>query len=521
MTFKKFVINPCFLIILSAVLSALPLTFSNLFAVSWVSFVPLFYVIIRYSGNKFKSCFFYGFIFGFVYHLCVYYWFFWFYPLDYADLTNAASVGVVLLAVVGISLIHGLFWCLPFVCCNLLKRINRNPIFLCFTALVGIIAAEKLTALGELSFSWVKISLGQYRATALIQSLSIFGTDGLDMLILAVNICLTLFLISKSKKRFLAASLSVLLFSANLTYGVAHLNQKADGQNLNIMTVQASITQEEKWAADGDKICYKTYKKITTDNFTDGVDLVLWPESAEPTEYESVDLLKKYVNFSKKIDTPILTGILLSSDSGSTNNAVLIDRDGAGQIYSKRHLVPFGEFMPYQKIVSKVFPFLSELNIIEEDYICGTDSNIIELPKGNIGGVICFESIYPNLIRQSVNDGAQLIVELTNDSWLKDSPAMEQHLAHAVFRSVESGRYVVRSANSGISAVIDNCGRIKSTLDVNQKGVITDTVQFNSANTVYTKTGDIAFPIAVLLLLIFIIISIILKLRLKIQKQRN
>lgn len=521
MKFKKIVLNPYFLIILSAVLSALPLTFSNLFAISWVSFIPLFYVVIQH-GNKFKNCLFYGFIFGFIYHLCIYYWFFWFYPLDYLDLNAAASVGVVLLAVVGISLIHGVLWCLPFICSYFFQKINKNPLFLCFTAIVGILAAEKLTAIGELSFPWAKISLGQYKATVLIQSASLFGTDGLDALILTVNALITLFILTKSKKRIAALITAVILFGVNLSYGMVHLNTEPDGEEITVMTVQASVSQEDKWAEDGDKTCYAEYSSLTKQNLTDDVDLVLWPESAVPTEYTGVDQLTKYVKFSKKIDAPLLAGILLKIDGEGTNNAVLIEGDGVKQIYAKRQLVPFGEFMPYQSVLSEIFPFLEQFNLVEEDYVGGTDSQIIETENGAIGGIICFESIYSNLVRQSVTDGAQLIVELTNDSWLKDSPAMEQHLAHGVFRSIETGRYVVRSANSGISAVIDNCGRIKSSLAANEKGVITDTVQFNSTDTFYTKTGDILFPVLVLLLVILAaILSVFKLLNNKNKEQRN
>ena len=133
----------------------------------------------------------------------------------------------------------------------------------------------------------------------------------------------------------------------------------------------------------------------------------------------------------------------------------------------------------------------------------------MQINGGKIGSIICFESIYPHLARQSVLDGAQMLVELTNDSWLEDSPAIKQHLAHGVFRSIENGRYLVRSANSGISAVIDDKGRIKRQLDVNEQGVITDTVYFKDNQTLYTKTGDVIFPICCATVLIWFIVLLI------------
>ena len=168
MNVKKVVEKPFLLLIFSAVLSALPFTFSSLFLLSWVSFVPFFYVIIKASADKLLRILGRGFLFGFLYHACIYYWFIWFYPLDYVNLTNGASVAVVALAWFGISMVHGVLWCLPFIGCHFAKKVYDNKIFLSLVGIIGIIAAQKITALGELSFPWARISLGQYKATALI-----------------------------------------------------------------------------------------------------------------------------------------------------------------------------------------------------------------------------------------------------------------------------------------------------------------------------------------------------------------
>ena len=181
--------------------------------------------------------------------------------------------------------------------------------------------------------------------------------------------------------------------------------------------------------------------------------------------------------------------------------------------YTKRQLVPFGEYMPYQKTLSKIFPFLTELNIVEDDYVSGNSTAIMDAAGGKIGNIICFESIYPYLARKSVLDGAELMVEVTNDSWLKDSPAIKQHLAHGIFRSIENGRYLIRSANSGISAVIDPCGRVVSQLDVNEQGVICESVYFCNQQTLYTKMGGILFPTLVIITLLWFVILLIKRIK--------
>ena len=509
MKFKSLFAKPFVLLFLGACLSALPLTFSYLFALSWVSFVPLFYVIISKSHNKLSFAIGRGFLFGFCFNVCVYYWFIWFFPLEVAKLTNSASIAVVLLAWLGISAAHGVLWCIPFIASALASRITKNKPFLCLVAILGIIAAQKITALGELSFPWVRISLGQYKATPLIQSAALFGAEGVDMIILAVNALITIALLSSNKKRIVSFGLAAVIFIANLGFGIARLNTAKDENTLTIMTVQASVPQDEKWARNGDKICFDAYSTLTKQNVTDDVQLVLWPESAVPKIYKNVGSLSQYHKLSQEIEAPLLAGIILKTNTGNTNNTALINGTSPVEIYTKRQMVPFGEYMPYKRVFSKLFPSLTKLNIIKDDYVSGNSSTIMSVEDGKLGSIICFESIYPALTRQSAIDGANLIIEATNDSWLETSPAMHQHLAHGVFRSVETNRYIVRSANSGISAVIDNRGNIKSTLGINEQGVITDTVQLIDKQTLYTKTGDVLFPVSCILVLMWAVIIFI------------
>ncbi|MDO4608143.1 MAG: apolipoprotein N-acyltransferase [Clostridia bacterium] len=512
MKIKKFITNPMFLICISAVISALPFTFDFLYPISWVSFVPLFLAIIKNPPQKIRQMFGYGFLFGLVYHICIYYWFIWFYPLDYADLGSVLSIVVVCLAWFGISLVHGVLWCIPTMLCGVMAKRVKNPLCLSALMIVGIMLSQKITSFSEVSFPWVRISLTQYRATALIQSASLFGIDGVDIIILSVNALIAAALICPVKPKKIAAIAATGIFIANLSFGLVRLNTEIKTEeSLNILTVQGSVASEDKWDYDGDKVCFETYQKLTTQNITDNTDLVLWPESAVPVEYRSNKRLKKYQKLAKEVDTPILAGILKKEKGILTNNAMLIDKASISEPYTKRMLVPFGEYMPYRQVLAKAFPFLENINVLEEDYTAGKDSALIEIKGKAVGNVICFESIYPSLARESTLDGAELLVEVTNDSWLKDSPAMKQHLAHGVFRSVENSRALVRSANSGISATIDSRGRIIKELAAEEQGVIADTVYFENEKTLYTKTGDIIFPIYMAITAILCLIMILKK----------
>ncbi|MBQ3075498.1 MAG: apolipoprotein N-acyltransferase, partial [Clostridia bacterium] len=144
-------------------------------------------------------------------------------------------------------------------------------------------------------------------------------------------------------------------------------------------------------------------------------------------------------------------------------------------------------------------PVLEEINMLSSDLAAGEGSVLIEGKQGSFGSVICFESLFPSLTRQSVKDGAEMIVLVTNDSWYKDSPGVWQHLAHAVFRSVENSRSTARCANSGVSAFIDSRGRLTSVLGPLEKGILTDSVSFSDETTLYTLWGDLLLPCLVAL----------------------
>ncbi|MFN4150691.1 MAG: nitrilase-related carbon-nitrogen hydrolase, partial [Candidatus Sericytochromatia bacterium] len=126
---------------------------------------------------------------------------------------------------------------------------------------------------------------------------------------------------------------------------------------------------------------------------------------------------------------------------------------------------------------------------------------------GKIGGLICYESIFPEIISSSVNDGAELLTLVTNDSWYKDSSAVYQHNGQAVFRAIENDRYMVRGANTGISSVVSPEGRTLALLEPMKKGYITSKVKFKNTKTIYTQIGDIFVGFVFVILIIFLFIS--------------
>ena len=492
---KTILSNSYILLLLSALLAALPMTFPSLFLLSWVAFVPFFLVILKTDEKStFKRTAFKGIFFGFFYHVFVYFWFVWMYPLDFAGLSNGESVFVVLLAWLGISLLHGVLFAIPTALCHLVSKKIQCPEFLLFTSVFGILLSEHITEYSALAFPWVRISLGQYRAPVLIQFASVLGIEGVDLLILSVSALLALGLVSTlaTRKALIASACALFLF--NLVFGVVSLSREVTGEKLTVSSVQGCILAGEQWS--GNSSALETYSRLTKENADENAKLVVWPEGAVPINlWNSQALQDYYKELSAEIDTPILMGCFWKLDGKSSNSAVLVDENGISTAYTKRHLVPFGEYLPYREILSQLVPVLSEINVLSEDLAQGEDSGILETEDGNIGTVICFESVFPSLARESVLDGAQLLVVITNDGWYKDSPAVWQHLAHAVFRSVENARATVRCASSGVSAFIDGKGRVQSELGPLKRGTLTDTVTFSDSVTVYTAMGRVPLPI--------------------------
>ena len=489
--------KPYALLTLSALCAALPLTMPSLFLLSWVSFVPFFLVILRCSGEgKCRSALARGVFFGFLYHALVYFWFLWLYPLDFAGLDPLASVFVVLLAWLGISLLHGALFAIPTLLCHAVSRKIRNRPFLLFTATIGILMAEWIPTLSDLAFPWVRLSLGHYKTPILIQFASVFGIYGVDFLLLVFSALLALALLSVGKKRKIALVLSaVVLFSSNLLFGALRLSNVREGERMTVSSVQGCVLSGEKWSGQSVLDTFVDLSRKAPES-----DLILWPESAVPVNLATYsDLLEEYQSLSAELDAPLMMGCFWKLDGKTSNSVIYLDEASVSDVYSKRHLVPFGEKMPYRPILSRLFPVLEEINMLSSDLAEGEGSVLIESEKGKLGSIICFESLFPELTRQSVKDGAEMIILVTNDSWYKDSPGVWQHLAHAVFRSVENSRSTARCANSGVSAFIDSRGRIKSLLGPLEKGVLTDSVSFSEERTFYTMVGDLLLPCLVAL----------------------
>jgi apolipoprotein N-acyltransferase len=208
-------------------------------------------------------------------------------------------------------------------------------------------------------------------------------------------------------------------------------------------------------------------------------------------------------SIARKLEAYFLVGYIDGAGEGPANSAGLLSPTGE-QIsrYDKMHLVPFGEYVPLKRLLF----FAESLTRQVGDFIPGTNYILSTVDGHKVSTVICYESIFPNLVRQFVKRGSGLIVLITNDGWFGQSSAPYQHLRMGVVRAVENRRYMVRTANTGISAIIDPYGRIEAKTPLGVRTILDGTAYFRSDRTFYTQYGDVfayANVLVVILLLVW------------------
>ena len=235
---------------------------------------------------------------------------------------------------------------------------------------------------------------------------------------------------------------------------------------MKVGIVQGNIPQTLKWDSSVQELILAKYEQLTELVSLNDPDIIFWPETSVPGVLpEEKKLLERLRNLARKGKSFLLVGSVTRTEEGFTNSALLIGPAGeTKRRYDKLHLVPYGEYIPFEKQFSILRHW-----IVTGDFIAGKDPTVFEHPKGPFSVLICFEDIFPDLARRFVGEGAQYLVNITNDAWFLKSAAPYQHAQASVFRAVENHVPVLRAANTGLSCVIDANGRLLGTVS-DEKG---------------------------------------------------
>lgn len=490
------------LLALGAVLTGLTLVFPKIGIIEWVTLIPSAIVLIKLCEDgsvRRRGLYGYGFFFFTCFYLVNYHWFVNLYPLDFVEgMTKPAALAVVFVAWFGLSALQALTGGLVFVLfgeCVRGEKLKTLPIVKAILAAALWAVFEWTQTLTWAGVPWGRLSIGQTEWLVGVQTASLFGCCFVTFLIVAVNFLAAYAVLNLSKRRLLAA-VSAGVFLLNTAVGaLLYVTNTDEGEPITVSAVQGNISSQDKWDINAKQKTLDVYEKYTAEAAAEGAEIVVWPESALPYNLESNSSMASYVSrVARENEVTILVGAFTTNDDGMELNsiiAVLPDGSFHETVYSKRHLVPFGEFVPMRGLFEVLIPPLTELSMLSEDLAEGVGTEIMDIGGVKIGSIICFDSIYDELSRASALEGAEIIALSTNDSWFLDSAALYMHNAQAKLRAIENGRYVVRAANTGISSIITPRGESVESLGALTEGQISADVYARQGNTLFTYIGNL------------------------------
>lgn len=352
-------------------------------------------------------------------------------------------------------------------------------------------------------FPWALLGYSQITVLPVAQVASLVGVYGLSGLLACVSAAAAAFVILPRRQALVHAGVAAALVIGGTAWGLARLQASpllTSGDPVRVAVLQGNIAQEDKWdPALRDAITSK-YLRMTREALADGATFIIWPESSTPFYFEH-DLIRG--GAIRRLASETGATLLIGSDQiepvaraeGARaeakyyNAAFVVGTNGqVGAVYRKMHLVPFGEYVPLKKLLFFVGPIVEAVSA----FTPGTDPVLLPVGQHVASTAICYEVIFPSLIRRFVQDGSQLLTTITNDAWYGRSSAAYQHWDQAAMRSIEQGRYLARAANTGISGFVDPYGRVVQKTDLFHEAVVTGDLRFITERTVYNRIGDLA-----------------------------
>ncbi|PQJ96047.1 apolipoprotein N-acyltransferase [Chromatium okenii] len=285
------------------------------------------------------------------------------------------------------------------------------------------------------------------------------------------------------RQRLIAASGIGALLLGGL--GLQHIEwTQAIGAPFRASVVQANIPQELKWTPEAEEQIVQAYLELTREHF--GSALIVWPETALPAFLHDIraPLLTPLAARAQSEGAEIVLGVpVLNTETGQYYNG-LVSIGSGEDLYTKRHLVPFGEFMPLHDWLT---PLIDLFEIPMADFSRGDSARpLLKVGAWQVGVSICYEDVFANEVAQALPE-AQFLINVSNDAWFGDSFAPHQHLQMARFRALETGRFLLRATNTGISAIIDERGRVIADVPTFVRGGATATVQPRQGATPFVR----------------------------------
>ena len=467
----------------------------SLFPLAWVGLVPL--LIAVKSVSNAKSALRIGYISGLTFFGGLLYWIVLLYPFANIFVTVLGYAALVAYAALYFAVFTLLVHQLP----------QKSGIAFIFPAALFWTGLEWTRSWLLTGFPWGSMGYSQWNNHAGIQIASITGVYGVSFVVVLFNAAIAHLIISSSNWRsaIKGAVLPVAIVALTYVYGAVCLSgSESTAESVKLGLVPGHIPQVEKWKSEHAPRIFKRYLGLTEKANAENPDMIVWPE----TSIHPHILSGQAASYSKRLSEVLrngqiylLAGAAVRDVDKKVYNSVFLLSPAGEKLgsYSKMHLVPFGEYVPFSSALPNFIQF--------ETFAHGKSINLLplgDIKDSNVGIAICFESVFPNLFRKFVAKGADIMGILTNDSWFVGTTAPAQHLSAAPFRAVENRISVFRCANGGISCIIDPLGKIVSPTitPIQPDGVLVEDVPLknrqNTGTTLYTRYGD-WFPVLCLL----------------------
>lgn len=400
-------------------------------------------------GRSGRDAFSAGLVWGVVFHVLTLHW-----------IRNVMSVGPVVAIGAGVTLLMLYLSLFPAIWAWGWARCRDRGIPWMWPFVFA--AVEILRGFGQMSFPWLHVGYGFGEWPVLLQGASLIGIHGLGFLIALAAVGL---LFSMRTGHWVVRVVLIMAWLGWIGFGTWRLGTPDTGRELRVAMVQPSIPQTRKW----DEKYFRTVMDkthSTLGRLRGKVDLVVLPETAIPDFWSMRPWeATRFQRFSDSTGSDLVVGSLdFDRDSLAPkgawvrNSAFYLTPQGSARRYDKLRLVPFSERLPFDN----VFPVLNYVDLGEGDFSPGRTLSVWNTAGVKWAPTICYELVYPDFARLAVREGAELLVDITNDGWFGRSLGPYQHWNIERFRAVEAGLPLVRSANTGISGAVDSRGRIVS-----------------------------------------------------------
>jgi apolipoprotein N-acyltransferase len=478
---------------------------------AWIVFIPLFAAI---QQENLKNAFWLGWGAGVIHFLGTLYWV-TVAMVVYGNLPQIIGGAMLLLMVIYLALYVGLF-------CMIIRYLQQKTVLpLIVSAPVTWVGLEYLRSFFFLGFPWNLLGYSQFLTPYITQIADITGVYGVSFLIVLVNACLYTCLLSRAS-RWIKIKTAIATFCCVgfcVGYSLFRLSSAEpaktgnplpakSSQTVNVAVVQGNIDQSVKWNPQHRREIFDTYIRLSRRTLAEHPELIVWPEAAVPFVFQyEPDYSKQLISAVQEFGTYLLFGgqdIVLRPPPehyDSLNSAFLLSPKGELLAkYDKIHLVPFGEYVPYRKILF----FIDKMVTAIGEVLPGKTYQVMPLPEKPFSTLICFEIIFPNLVRKFVDRGARFLVTITNDAWYGRTAAPYQHFAMATFRAIENHISIARAANTGISGFIDPYGRIIEQSEIFVENTLVHNISLRNTTTFYTRYGDLFVRFCLILLIVWI-----------------